>query len=341
MLETTINYGRLLNIISQVVFSFKTVVLVKPGGLLKVAHPYGFTVNCSGFQKISLPLYESQENSVCSWFGGTVQVPNVNPYFTVYMPNDIVPGSYSFAVDMIMPRESPANSLFSVILYNNSSVVVDAAIDIQAPVFVDPTDESAILVQSAARPDNLRWYPQEVAAGAKIGVEVRFQFVQQAVLNASGEGPVRVILISFPANFVSAVESVNDVENLKNLSVDEEASSTGGSWVDFTRLDSLTIYVDNTLKIPKGEYWMRFPVYVPLQIPSHNVWYVTFCGTSGGCTSTTDSAAIVSLPMAGFDIGETHPNTAVLQTSAASNLQSEFGFGSFVLAGVLILIVIQ
>jgi hypothetical protein len=219
-----------------------------------------------------------------------------------------------------MPRETPANTLFSIVLLDKARVVVDGAIDLQAPAFVDPTDESAILVQSATRPDNLRWYPQLVTAGAKIGVELRFQFVQQAVLNENGDGPVRVILISFPDKFVSAVESVNDVENLKNLPVDELASSTGGAWVDFTRLNSLTIYVDNSVKIPKGEYWIRFPVYVPLQIPSHNVWYVSFCGSAGGCTSTSDSSVIVSLPMAGFDIGEAHPNTAVIQSSGVATM---------------------
>jgi hypothetical protein len=117
--------------------------------------------------------------------------------------------------------------------------------------------------------------------------------------------------------FVSAVESVKDVENLKALPVDESTSSTGGEWVDFTRLDSIKIYVDNKVKIPKGEYWLRFPVYVPLQITAHNVWYVSFCGVTGGCGSRDDSGVIVSLPMAGFDVGEAHPSTGVIQTSGA------------------------
>lgn len=143
-----------------------------------------------------------------------------------------------------------------------------------------------------------------------MGIEIRFQFLQQ-VVPIDDSIPISVILITFPPGFVNAVNSTSDVLNLKNLPV----YSTSGVWVDFTKIDSLSISLAQNTIIPKSEFWIRFPVYTPPQMDPDNIWYISFCGHTGGCTSPTDSGVIVTLPIGGFDIGDVNQQTILLTPS--------------------------
>ena len=296
-----VSYGQLLSINSEVLFTFQTTVLVQGGAALTISVPFGFSANCALFNKISLPLFIDQIATACNWHGGTTANPNLNPYLTMNFPNDMIPGVYAFSVGMLMPVETPASTSFSFTLKDSLGAVIDGAVSVSGPKFVNPSAANAILVQMSSKPSNLVWSPILVASSI-VYVTLSFQFVQQVTLRIGGVGPLRSILISFPPGFVSAAESASDIENLSGLPVDNNSARVGGPFADITQPDSLLVYIDNTLKIPIGTYALTVPVYAPVQTPAVNVWYVSFCGVTGGCKFPTDSGVICSFPNAGFEL---------------------------------------
>ncbi|KAF4662280.1 protein arginine methyltransferase 10 [Perkinsus chesapeaki] len=339
MKSVSVTYGRLLNIVSQTAFTFRSVLKVAAGGELKVVYPPGLQFSCSTFTKISLPFHsidalaEGQTpipgEIVYSLFANPADICSIDettdsnrPFFAIKLTETLFPGDYAFIIDVSMPEQQPLHTAFDMILLDLDGNVVDGATNVQGPSFTDTSDDgtlqeaASIVVQTIRRPDCLRW---------QLGVEVRFEFLQQVIPDTSGVIAVTSVLITLPPGFIHAVEHTSDVLNLQNFPVD----TTLDKWVDFTKMDRLLIHVLPTENILKMEYWFRFPVYVPSQMPSDNIWFVSFCGRSGGCSSIRDSGVLATLPIGGFDIGDVHPNTntRIIAFARPSSVSLLTGFG--------------
>ncbi|KAF4663929.1 protein arginine methyltransferase 10 [Perkinsus olseni] len=290
MKSVSVTYARLLNIVSQTAFTFRSVLKIAAGGQLKVVYPPGFEFSCTTFQKISLPFYSIENVADICQVDDTTDPGK--PYFVITLTETLFPGDYAFVIDVSMPEQQPAHTGFDMILLDAvDGNVIDAATSVLGPSFGDASDgdtqqdAASIVVQTVPRPDCLRWYPSTVRADSKLGVEVRFEFLQQVIPDSDGQMPIGGILIVLPPGFVQAVEHSTDVLNLQNFPVD----TTRDKWTDFTAKDRLLVHASPTDSILKMEYWFRFPVYVPEQAPPNNIWFVALCGRSGGCSSIRDS----------------------------------------------------
>lgn len=315
MQSVSLSYGRVTGIRTQVAISFENTIRISKGGRLRVFYPRGFIFDCTSFNKVSLPFYVSDGVDVCS----VALTPNDRvestmtsdlPSFDIRFVSDFLPGLFSFTIEAVTPTEVSATK-FALALLDPAMNVIDAIPEVQGPTLLLATAVDAVRVQLLTSPYSLKWYPAKVLAGLKMGVEIGFTFSQQVNLGGDGLNPVSSILIRFPTSFVSAVEVAGDI-------VEINTATPILHQVDFTHPDYIRISIDPTQKISQGDYAFRFPVHVPAQLPSINIWYVVVCGGQGICTTPTDPGVTTSLPIAGFLDGQVHPNTGAEVASIAT-----------------------
>jgi len=139
------------------------------------------------------------------------------------------------------------------------------------------------------------------------------------------------ILFTLPKGFMHDIRTMNDFQYDQEWELHEPP----GTMVFFQQLDRVRIRVDNgqwtneVKTIVKRAYSFSFPVIVPEIIPATNIWIVSVCKTNklangtfddGGCMSPDDSSVLLNFPLAGFQIGDTHPHTKRTRVSAAGGL---------------------
>ena len=315
MQGVSLSYGQVTGIRTQVAISFENTIRISKGGRLRVFYPPGFIFYCTSFNKVSLPFYVSDGMDVCS-VAPTPQdrvestMTSDLPSFDIRFVSDFLPGLFSFTIEAVTPNEVVETN-FALALLDPAMNVVDAIPEVQGPTLLLATAADAVRVQLLPSPSSLKWYPATVIAGLKMGVEIGFTFSQQVNLGSDGLNPVSSILIQFPKSFVSAVEVAGDIAEINTATPILEE-------VDLTHSDYIRISIDRTQKISQGDYGFRFPVHVPAQLPSINIWYVVVCGGQGLCTTPTDPGVTTSLPIAGFLDGQVHPNTGAEVASIAT-----------------------
>jgi hypothetical protein len=155
--------------------------------------------------------------------------------------------------------------------------------------------------------DNMKllWYPSKVSGGSILGVQINFVFRQPVSVNSNGTNPIYSFLISLPTLFENAIKLPSDfINNNTHLAITS---------VDYNHTNYLVVYTDRRQKIDAGQYGFRFPVRVPYQVASDNVWYLSLCGDQGECTGIDSAGIITTIPIAGFAIGDDNPYTRIEQ----------------------------
>jgi hypothetical protein len=70
-----------------------------------------------------------------------------------------------------------------------------------------------------------------------------------------------------------------------------------------SQMSSLRLLLQENAAIPQGSFRFRFPVILPWEMPSQNIWLIALC-SDDTCVDAYDSSVIVTLLLAGFNIGE-------------------------------------
>jgi hypothetical protein len=214
---------------------------------------------------------------------------------------DLVPGTYSFTIEALMPSDTVLDSSFALTLLDSSDTVIDGILEYPCHTVRPATDPLFINVGVPTRTyEALKWYPAIVTGSSILGVEMSFVINQQISIGLDGKNPVSHILVILPSGFVHRIELESDV------------SETGGdssivSSIDMSRPDRLIIALDTSGSFAEGSYGFRFPVWVPAQTPRVNVWTLSFC--AGTCIDRIDNTVIATFPYTGFGIGQTNPLT--------------------------------
>jgi len=78
-------------------------------------------------------------------------------------------------------------------------------------------------------------------------------------------------------------------------------------------------------KLAIDSYRFQWPILVPAVMPKYNIWELTVCSPAirnESCTGSNDPRALVTFPLAGFAMGESHPSSiAFSQTGGAEPVQ--------------------
>lgn len=211
----------------------------------------------------------------------------------------------------MIPPSTPRDNYFSMILRDKYGKTKDAAMQIAG---------KALRSGLVMKPQDLIWNRSNV--GAMSAVTLGFDVKEST--SSHGEElrrEIGEILINFPESFIHNIDRLSWV----TVSRTDETGSTihpgmmlTEKWLDFTQKDRIRI----SLMTPPGliqigTYQFSFPVTVPPQMPSYNIWTVSLCKANGGCITSSDSSVIITFPVPGFAIGEIHPDSGRRESSDA------------------------
>ncbi len=312
-----VSYSRILNINSNLIFNFLNSVLISKNSTIRVFHPPEFSINCDSFSRISLPVFPGDicfTNSTI-YSNSTINSNLINlNFFDLILSEELVPGQFSFSVGVRTPKDVPASTQFSISIIESSGKVVDSAIGLFGPSFVPLNDPTSVSVQMASGKTGLKWYPSRVIGGSRMGVEFTIEFLNQVGIQLDGLIPVKYILIEFPKSVANSIDEVTEVE-IRDLNF---------IGINFNSENYLKIELNQKEKILKGKYSILFPVDIPTQLPPDNVWYLSLCAGTGECSRRVDDGVIATLPVPGFNIGQIHPSTVVVQKSGHGAISTWF-----------------
>jgi hypothetical protein len=143
----------------------------------------------------------------------------------------------------------------------------------------------------------LLWYPS--VAVAESVMTVGMSIISQRIFSA---GQVNLFMIYFPLGFWNAISIPSD------LTVTSSSTLTV-TYIDFSNQNYIGIYIDQSEQTQTGQFTFSFPVYVPPQVPSKNLWYMCACD-QGSCTNPFDTGVMTYFPISGFSIGQANPLSA-------------------------------
>jgi hypothetical protein len=110
---------------------------------------------------------------------------------------------------------------------------------------------------------------------------------------------VRAVLFVFPSRVLHDVRVPSDLEivgpNFPYI--------PGAEGLLSSEMSMLRLQVTASSIIPEGTFRFHFPVILPWEMPSQNLWHVTLCGTAT-CLRPDDPNVVISFVLAGFNIGE-------------------------------------
>lgn len=297
MADTATVYAGVPSIAGQVVFRFEIEETQENGATLVLNFPEGFALQCNGafFRPISLP--RERGPATCQ---GDARENKV----TITVGERMAQGKYAFAALGTPPSKmAQAENIFSLRVLNDQGTVADAAMGI-------PGIQIQYGVKASALP--LSWNMAEAGKISTVGMG--FQLIE----DLPDFNPPRIsqILILFPPDVVQSVQRRSHV-NVMNEQL--PLRSQPADWLDFMEDDRLRIFLDpNTTaaRMKTGRYSFTFPALIPNRMPPFNVWQMTICiemfdehGRETGCDHPTDKAAVVTFPLAGFNLGEVHPDS--------------------------------
>jgi hypothetical protein len=303
MRDTEVMYSGATGTYTEFAVKFYNALQLGAGGMLEVIHPVQFKFFCDAFNQVSIP--------------GEVACETNEESFRLAFNHTVPPGDYSFSIMVEIPQDIPEVREFSVLLYDRHGDVQDAAMNVPGP---EVKDNLVIFVPD--KQVGFKWIPHTIVAGAVQLVEFTLQFDQDVPDDPEDPPVIGEILFTLPTGFVHDIRTINDFQQGST----EIWEPPSGPQVDYTQLDRVRFAVDNgqlsedptrAKIIKKAAYQFRFPVIVPMIMPTTNIWVVSVCGIGGGCSSPNDQDVLLNFPLAGFQIGEIHPLTQQQRVSSA------------------------
>jgi len=299
MRDAGVVYPGIPQVSGTMVFRFSTNVKVDEGGKLRVGYPRSITVNCEGdfLSKIALK--------------GDVRCNN-NPrkgYFDLEMPRPLPPGQQAFAVSATPPSAVEQENIFYLMVLDPHARVVDAAMYIPGMDILHGISVNALPIIWAGSEANR-------LSSVTLGFELT------AELPENDPPWVYELCITVPQDFSQEVQRNTHVE----LSGVQLPTRKDSPFLDFSSPSRLRILLDpqETKVLEPGKYRIKFPARVPARMPANNVWLLTLCSNPelhgvAGCNGPDSPAAMVTMPFPGFDLGETHPSSALTPTAGMAH----------------------
>ena len=296
-----LRYSNLVGIRTPLAVSFENLERVPSGGFIRLYYPDPLTIDCTSFMRTTLPFYDETTKKMCQvttspldlMSNSTIKIPSRS--FTIFMTYDLIPGNFSFTIDVLTPTISIPSPKFSLAIIGPTGNVYASILNVTGSG-MGVSNALSLAVPSGTNA-RLLWYPTVAVAESvmKVGVSI----ISQNLISA---GQVNSFMIFFPDQFLNAISIPSD------LSVTNTSSLTV-TLIDFSNPNFIAIYIDQSERISPGQFTFSFPVYVPSQVPWKNIWYVCACD-QGSCTNPFDSGVMTYFPIAGFSIGQANPLTA-------------------------------
>eukprot|EP00930_Biecheleria_cincta_P038971 TRINITY_DN26793_c0_g1_i2.p1 TRINITY_DN26793_c0_g1~~TRINITY_DN26793_c0_g1_i2.p1 ORF type:complete len:2370 (+),score=328.03 TRINITY_DN26793_c0_g1_i2:2584-9693(+) len=294
MLGARVMYPGIPSIAGQMAFRFQTSDKLEAGGVLRVGYPSSMEINCAGnyLYKVNLE--------------GGVRCTNYikEGYFELKLDRPLPPGQQAFAVTSTCPS-AVENNFFYIIVSDEFGQVQDAAMSIPGVRIQHGLALAALeLIWGTAEPKR--------STTVSLGIELL------------GELPLKdppimsELLVDVPEDFTQLVLKSSHVETLS-----QALPRRSGGWLDVSNPRRLRLLLDEDAvqTLAMGKYRFQFPIRVPAAMPKYNVWTITMCGptnTNTTCSGPDDPRALVSFPLSGFKMGDTHPSSIQNQQTAGA-----------------------
>jgi len=294
MLGASVLYPGIPSIAGQMAFSFITNEKIESGGTIRVGYPTDIEILCAG----------QYLNQVA--ITGDVTCINyiAQGYFELSLNRPLPPGQTAFTVTSTCPAAVNDN-YFYIVVMTATGQVSDAAMSIPGLRIQHGLPVSAMpLIWGMAEPNRNTF----VSTGIEVLGELPLK-----------DPPVMSeIIIEMPPDFSHQVQKTAQLETLT-----EPLPRREGGWLDVTDPRRLRLLMDEDAiqKLAIGAYRFQWPILVPAVMPKYNIWEVTLCSPAlrnESCIGAGDQRALVTFPLAGFNMGEAHPSSiAFSQTGAA------------------------
>jgi len=131
---------------------------------------------------------------------------------------------------------------------------------------------------------------------------------------------VRALLLVFPSRVLHDVRVAGDFE----VSGPNFPYVSGMKGLLLTEMSMLRLLLTKGSSIPEGLFRFRFPVSLPWDMPSQNLWHLALCSTAS-CLKPDDPDVKISFVLAGFNIGERSP-TPYGQAASGVPHQARYGW---------------
>ncbi|CAJ1414885.1 unnamed protein product [Effrenium voratum] len=296
MLGASVLYPGIPSIAGQMAFSFITNEKIEEGGAIRVGYPTDIEILCAGQYLYQVAI------------AGEVTCINYiqQGYFELRLTRPLPPGQQAFAVTSTCPAAVNDNYFYIVILTDRGQVS-DAAMSIPGLRIQHGLPISAMpLIWGMAEPNRNTF----VSTGIEILGELPLK-----------DPPIiSEIIIQMPPDFSHQVQKTAQLETLT-----QPLPRRDGGWLDVTDPRRLRLLMDEEAiqKLAIGAYRFQWPIMVPAVMPKYNIWELTVCSPAlrnESCTGSNDPRALASFPLAGFNMGESHPSSiAFSQTGAAAS----------------------
>ncbi|KAF4651176.1 hypothetical protein FOZ61_010684, partial [Perkinsus olseni] len=306
------HYPRVAQASTTLGVEFTTTQRLSGGGMIRVNLPPSASATCVSF--IGLSLANAGNGRVIC------EIPQDSNSAVIYLNTTLLPGTYSFAVGLLlMASLSPAED-FSLYLLSRRGVVVDAAVQIPAASVVRGLIVSPEAVALSA--DSVASLPESVLLLDEAGDEAP---ANESPFDArSGKPkPGRIVQVTLaldiqaqvPADLAISRVLITCPKGFRHLITTDSALSTqiqlegfvpiNGSYVALTQDDhAFAVSIDRDLPMSSGRHAITFPVRVANTNPQVNFWWLSFCeGKSDGeCESYVDPSVITTFIFPGFDV---------------------------------------
>lgn len=286
MTGSSVSYAGVANLrATQITFTFT--MDVAGGNQIAVVAPFGYLLTCStegALKQISLP-------------GGNPDC--IDDPLQLRLTQPLAVGTYAFAVACDMPPETPEANTFNIIIRDQDNNVMDAAYQMPGQTIKQIDVSNPTLAWSRADP------------GQHSIITVGITFDEDTT-------GVKAVLIKLPIMFFHDVQKPTDVQNMNR----KFPVAAGQDWAYTLEPNAIKIYLDDrddSTTIPADTYRFSFPVQVPTEIPSNNVWFVSLC-LDRMCSAPGDKNTIVSFPMDGFDLYELAPEALRVAASSVKRM---------------------
>lgn len=304
MLGAGVVYPGIPAVSGQMAFRFITNEKIEAGGKLVVGYPSSITINCDGAYLYKIAL----EGEIrCSNF------PREGK-FELTLSRRLPPGQQAFGVTSTCPFAVNEANVFYIKVLDHTGQVMDAAMNVPGGRIQHGLSVAALsLVWSNSEPN--------YAASISLG----FELVQSLPPIEKDPPVMSELVVKVPRDFLQQVRRKNQIEVLN-----QPLPWRSGEWLDASDPTKLNFWLDESItpELAVGRYRFSFPVLVPSRMPKYNVFVLTICGpavnttnataASPKCTGEEDPRAMVSFPLAGFAMGESHPSAEKYTVTGAT-----------------------
>jgi hypothetical protein len=303
-------YAGVPGISGHMIFHFQTLEKMRARGIIQIEYPPTYQVQCDGdfFKKLTLPGWVTCDDNTYAYRS------------RITMNNTLNPGTYAFVVTGTALETASDYELFHLQLLESDLTVHDGAMNLPGQKIIRDVSVAALpFVWSNSEPNQL--------SVVTIGFD----------LLSTVQVPLLGLLFTLPIGFEHRIERSSDFVIHSPFFVingsDKRNIHWDDSWLDWqSGREVLRVFIEPSTTLEKGKYEFDFPTLVPMKIPPFNAWTLSLCSVPV-CTSREDPNVIVTLPVAGFNHGEIHPNWNKKAAAGAY----EIGGGVLRIIGILFL----